>query len=119
MSSVRYNSAMSEKQPSKRISEMRNLGPACERDLNLAGIYTEEQVKRLGVEETFIRMLIARRKNDAKLSCCNAAYLYAIHGAIYDLDWRDVPEPDKKRYKKLTAELRESGMQIRSGKRFE
>ena len=93
----------------RRISEMRNLGPACERDFNAAGIFTAEEVKRLGVEETFMQMLIGRIKQGRAAKCCNAAYLYAIHGAIHDIDWRNVPEAKKAEYKALTAELRDSG----------
>ena len=93
---------------------MRNLGPACERDFNAAGIFTAEDVKRLGVEETFMQMLIGRLKQGPlskrrSAKCCNAAYLYAIHGAIHDIDWRDLPEAKKAQYKALTAELRDSG----------
>lgn len=93
----------------RRISEMRNLGPSCERDLNEAGIHTAQEVLDLGVEQTFLRMLISRKQQGRGAGCCNAAYLYAIHGAVHDLDWRDVPEDLKLHYKSFTAELRESG----------
>lgn len=93
----------------RRISEMRNLGPACERDLNAVGICTAEQLKSLGAEEAFLRMLAGRKKNGTSSKCCNAAYLYAIYGAIHDVDWRDVPDRKKRAFKKLTAELRASG----------
>lgn len=91
------------------ISQMRNLGPACERDLNAAGILTAEQLKELGPEEAFTRMLIARVSEGRSAKCCNAAYLYALYGAINDLDWRDLPEAKKREFKALAAELRESG----------
>ena len=93
----------------RAISEMRNLGPACQRDLNAAGIFDAEQLKQMGVEEAFVQMLIARKQAGRPLKCCNAAYLYALHGAIHDLDWRELPEATKARYKRLAAEMRESG----------
>ena len=44
----------------RAISEMRNLGPACEKDLNAVGIMTAEHVIELGAEETFVRLLVGR-----------------------------------------------------------
>tara|TARA_Y100000758_G_scaffold106763_1_gene74616 strand:+ start:229 stop:474 length:246 start_codon:yes stop_codon:yes gene_type:complete len=67
------------------IDEMRNLGPA------------------------FVKMLYARKKQGRSAKACNAGYLYALYGAIHDVDWRDVPEEEKARFKAFTAELRESG----------
>ncbi len=46
----------------RSISEMRNLGPAVEKDLEAVGITTAQQVIDLGVEETFIRMLLGREE---------------------------------------------------------
>lgn len=88
---------------------MRNLGPACEKDLNDAGIHTAQQVIKLGAKETFIRMLIGRMRAGRSAKCCNAAYLYAIYGAIHDVDWREVPDEIKSEFKAFTAELRSSG----------
>lgn len=94
---------------SRKISEMRNLGPACEKDLNAAGINSAQDVIDLGPEETFIRMLVGRMQQGRSAKCCNAAYLYAIYGAIKDIDWRNLPESKKAEYKAFAAELRESG----------
>ena len=93
----------------RSISEMRNLGPACERDFNAVGICKAEQLIAMGPEEAFLRMLAGRKEKGTSAKCCNAAYLYAIYGAIHDVDWRDVPERKKNEFKRLTAELRESG----------
>ena len=88
---------------------MRNLGPACEQDFEAVGISTGEDLKRLGAENAFIRMLEGRLAQGRSAKCCNAAYLYAIYGAIYDIDWREVPENKKQEFKAFTAELRASG----------
>ena len=88
---------------------MRNLGPACEADLAAAGVHTAEQLKKIGVKDAFVRLLIARRQAGKSTKCCNAAYLYALHGAIHDIDWRNLPESAKIDYKEFGAELRASG----------
>ena len=93
----------------KRISQMRNLRPVVERDLNAAGLYHASEVEMLGPEKTFLRMLEGRRANGRSAKCCNALYLYALYGAVHDIDWRDVPEDKKQAFKTLTAQLRKSG----------
>ena len=91
------------------IHQLRNLGPACERDLVAAGITSAQQLKELGAEEAFLQMLIARKQSGRSTKCCNAAYLYALYGAIHDIDWRELPEDLKIQFKDFTAELRASG----------
>jgi DNA transformation protein and related proteins len=97
------------KPDSRKISQMRNLGPACERDLNLAGIFTAGELIDLGAEAAFFQMLAARARLGSAAKLCHAAYLYAIYAAIHDLDWREVPVHKKEDFKQLTAELRASG----------
>ena len=93
----------------RRISEMRNLGPACEKDLNEAGIMTAHDLIAIGPEEAFRLMLLSRIRSGRSAKCCNAAYLYAIYGAIYDMDWRAIPEQKKIDFKNLTSSMRRSG----------
>jgi thioesterase domain-containing protein len=88
---------------------MRNLGPACEEDLRLAGITTAQQLIDLGAEVAFLKMLEAKKKAGRSTKSSNASYLYAIYAAIHELDWREVPEDKKREFKQLAAELRESG----------
>lgn len=97
------------KTDNRRISQMRNLGPACEDDLNAAGIFTAQDLLDAGIEAAFIRLLQGRVARGFSTHGCNAAYLYALHGAIHDCDWRDVPEAKKSEYKKWTAEIRAAG----------
>lgn len=97
------------KSDARTISEMRNLGPACEKDLNAVGIRTAEQLKRLGPKDALVQMLLGRKKLGRSGKCCNAAYLYALYGAIHDIDWRALPEKKKNEFKAFTAELRDSG----------
>ena len=93
----------------RRVSEMRNLGPNCERDLNAVGVFTAQDLIELGPEVAFIKLLQGRLQRGSSVKCCNAAYLYAIYGAIHDVDWREIPEKKKVQFKELTAELRNSG----------
>lgn len=109
MAGNKSNSKRAKAKDTRKISEMRNLGPACEKDLNAVGIETAEDVLKLGAEETFVRMLIGRKKIGRSAKCCNAAYLYAIYGAILDVDWRAISEKKKADFKKYAAELRASG----------
>ncbi len=88
---------------------MRNLGPACEKDFAAVGIHTAGDLLQYTPEEAFIKMLVGRKNGGRVAGCCNAAYLYAIYGAIHDVDWREVPEKKKEAFKAFTAELRESG----------
>ncbi len=54
---------MSDQQPDlRRISEMRNLGPVCEQDLNAVGLLTAADLIRLGPAEAFVQMLEGRVK---------------------------------------------------------
>lgn len=97
------------KSDNRRISQMRNLGPACEQDLNAAGILIAQDLIDAGIEAAFIRLLQGRVARGLSTHGCNAVYLYALHGAIHDCDWRDVPEAKKSEYKKWTAEIRAAG----------
>lgn len=92
----------------RSISEMRNLGPAVEKDLEAVGITTAQQVIDLGVEETFIKMLLGRKEIGRSAGCCNALYLYAIYGAIHDVDWRELPGKLKTEFKEFAAQSRDS-----------
>jgi hypothetical protein len=90
------------------LSELKNLGPVCQEDLNAVGIETLSDLQQLGAEKAFLKMLEGRKRNGKETKCCNAAYLYAIYGAINDIDWRDIPSEKKLEFKAFTAELRRS-----------
>lgn len=87
----------------RKISELRNLGPACEADLNAVGIFTAQDLFDVGHEVAFIKLLQGRVAWGLKTHGCNAAYLYSLYGAIHDLDWRDVPVAKKNQFKKWTG----------------
>lgn len=91
----------SDKRP---VSEMRNLGPMCERDLYAAGIHTAGDLNALDDEQAFLSMLQSWRCEGRNARACNAAADYALNGAIHDLDWLDVPKAEKQQLKMLAAE---------------
>ncbi len=89
---------MNEKELAQKL---RNVGPACSKQLVAVGIDTPEKLRKLGAKKAF--MMIMQRMGPMHF---NAAYLYALYGAIHDCDWRDVPEDKKQEFKEFTAKLR-------------
>ncbi|NKB21653.1 MAG: hypothetical protein GKS01_14265 [Alphaproteobacteria bacterium] len=92
-----------------KISEMRNLGPTSEEDFKAAGIHDAAKIVKLGPKKAFNRMLEGRMKRGKSVKCCNALYLYAIYGAIHDVDWRQIPAKKQDEFKAYTKALRDSG----------
>lgn len=88
------------------VRELRNIGPVCEQELRSAGILTAGDIRDLGVKETFLRLMAARERSGKSTGCYNAAYLYALYGAVHDIDWREIPEKKRNEFRKFTAELR-------------
>ena len=64
-------------------AQLRNLGPASARMLSAAGITSIAQLQRLGAVTAFVR--IKRKRPAASLNL-----LYALEGALLDMDWRVV-----------------------------
>lgn len=92
----------------RKISQMRNLGPTAEDDFHAAGIVTAHQLKELGTEKAFHKMIEGRLRRGKDLTCINANYLYAIYGAIHNLDWRLIPQDKKEMFKEMTKKIRET-----------
>jgi DNA transformation protein and related proteins len=77
-----------------RLRELRNLGPRSEQMLVAAGIDTPAQLDRLGAVEAYRRALAAGWSQPS------LNLLWAIEGALLDLDWRELP--DSRRAELLT-----------------
>ena len=92
-----------------KISTLRNLGPAREQDLAAVGIRTATQLRELGAEAAFIKIIAKRQQLGQPTHSCTAVYLYALYGAIHNIDWRDIPDDKKSEFKQLAAEIRQSG----------
>ena len=81
---------------SRTISEMRNLGPACQKWLAGADIHTEDQLKELGAVEAYHRANFFAQKRP------HLMFLYALQAAILDIDMRML-SPDDRAALKLAA----------------
>ena len=81
--------------------QLRNVGPKLAGKLIKAGIDSPEKLRRMGAKKAFQKMY---SDGDA-YGDYNAAYLYALEGAIRDCDWLDIPEQIKLEYKKYAQNL--------------
>ena len=89
-------------QIAKRLAkQLRNVGPKLAARLIEAGIDSTEKLKALGAKRAFETMYA---KGDA-YGDYNAAYLYALEGAIRDCDWLEIPEDVKVEYKQYAQKL--------------
>ena len=86
------------------MQSLRNIGPACAEQLVMVGIDTPEKLERLGAKEAFLQIF----SKYAYTNCVNACYLYALYGAIHNLDWREIPAHKKDEFKQFTKDIRES-----------
>ena len=80
---------------------LRNVGPKLAAKLVAAGIDTPEKLRQIGARKAFEKMYPA---GDA-YGDFNAAYLYALEGAIRDCDWLDIPEKTKQAYKEFAQDI--------------
>jgi hypothetical protein len=78
------------------LRQLRNLGPRSEEMLAAAGIDTPEELDRLGAVEAY------RRAVAAGWSHPSLNLLWALEGALLDVDWRELPMG---RREELLAEL--------------
>jgi DNA transformation protein len=81
----------------RRISELRGLGLASARCLQSVGIKDENDLRALGAVEAFARVRLAAAPN-ASLNL-----LYALEGALRDVDWRSLPPELKKSVREQLA----------------
>lgn len=95
-------------QAQTHLGQLRNIGPKCIADMQLARIQDPQTLRSLGVEKAFLRILLARSERGISNKRLSVNYLYALHGAIHDLDWRDIPQTAKHKYRTLLADIRTS-----------
>ena len=81
--------------------QLRNVGPKLATRLIDVGIDSPEKLRKVGARKAFETMYT---QGDA-YGDYNAAYLYALEGAIRDCDWLDIPEDVKSEYKRYAQEL--------------
>jgi DNA transformation protein len=81
--------------------QLRNVGPKLAAKLIAAGIDSPEKLRRIGTKRAFEKMYAA----GDSYGDFNAAYLFALEGAIRDCDWLDIPEEIKREYKQYARTL--------------
>ena len=88
--------------------QLRNVGPKLAARLVEAGVDTPEKLRQIGAKKAFEKLY----PTGDSYGDFNAAYLYALEGAIRNCDWLDIPEKTKQEYKEYAQNLQEK-------KRFE
>ncbi|MDJ0829212.1 MAG: TfoX/Sxy family DNA transformation protein [Desulfobacterales bacterium] len=83
------------------VKQLRNVGPKLAEKLVEAQIDTPEKLRKLGAKKAFEKMYAT---GDA-YGDFNAAYLYALEGAIRDCDWLDLPDKMKQDFKEYAHKL--------------
>jgi hypothetical protein len=73
---------------------MRNLGPISAARLRAVGIDSPEELRRLGAVEAYLRL---KRAHPFQVSL---VFLYALHGAVTDTDWRQLSESTRARLRR-------------------
>lgn len=86
----------------RRISRMRNLGPASEKLLAEIGIHDSEALRDIGAIEAFRRLRLAGHEP-------NLALLYTLHGALSDQAWDRLPTDEKESLKLQAARIEADG----------
>ncbi len=87
------------------VAELRNLGPACQADLAAVGITTLGGIKSLGVEQTF-ELVFGYRASQGGIKGISPIYLYALFGAVHDIDWRHIPDASKSELRAFFVQLK-------------
>lgn len=81
--------------------QLKNIGPAMARKMIDAGIDTPEKLRSLGARQAFLAMY----GQGDYYGDFNAAYLYALEGAILDCDWSEIPADTRKSHQVFAQEL--------------
>ena len=93
---------MSKEKAAKDLAkQLRNVGPKLAAKLVEARIDSPKKLKRLGAKRAFEKMYA---EGDS-YGDYNAAYLYALEGAIRDCDWLEIPQKIKQEYKEYAQSL--------------
>ncbi len=83
--------------PLSEISRLRNLGPKSESWLNAVGIFTREDLERMGSVVTY--KLVQQHDFAPSINL-----LYALEGALRDVHWTDLTLEDRQRLRAAVAD---------------
>ncbi len=76
-----------------KISKLKNLGEVSEKWLNEIGVYTKRDMEEKGILEIYN---ILRSMHPE----CNLNFLYAMQGALLDIQWNQLPKEMKESLKR-------------------
>lgn len=76
------------------LARMRNLGPISAARLRAVGIDSPEELKRIGAVEAYVKL---KESHPFEIS---VVFLYALHGAVTDTDWRQLSESTRARLRR-------------------
>ncbi len=82
----------------RQLTDLKNIGKKIAGRLNEAGIFTEEDLRRVGAADA--HRMIKERHPDETLPVCY--YLYSFEGALTDTHWNEIGE---KRKRELKAQI--------------
>lgn len=86
----------------KKLSKsLQNVGPRLAERLLAVGIDSHDKLQEIGAKGAFNKMY----QDGDKYGDYNAAYLYALEGAIRNCDWLEIPENIKQEYKEYARAL--------------
>ncbi|MBC1501359.1 TfoX/Sxy family protein [Listeria weihenstephanensis] len=78
-----------------QISDMKNLGKVNEKNLNIVGIESAEELREMGTEKAYLR--VKELVDDG--ACMH--FLYALEGAIQDIPKKEISEQRRKELRQL------------------
>jgi DNA transformation protein len=76
------------------LARMRNLGPISAARLRAVGIDSPDELRRVGAVEAYLKL---RESHPFEIS---VVFLYALHGAVTDTDWRQLSESTRARLRR-------------------
>jgi DNA transformation protein len=86
---------------SKRLRDLKNLGPASEKMLKAVDIHTPEDLATIGAVEAFLRVRESELHPSLNL-------LYALEGALTDVHWNALPDEVRARLLIAVDEFKEA-----------
>ena len=91
-----------EKITAKQLAkQLRNIGPKLAARMIEFGLDSPEKLRAIGSKKAFEKMY----KDGDSYGDFNAAYLYALEGAIRDCDWAELPSAVKEEFKEYAQNL--------------
>lgn len=84
----------------KKISDLKNLGPASEKEFHRAGIKTPQQFQKMGWKKALQKLVKLDPKN------AHSVYAYALIGALINKEWFRLNATEKAEAQAFARKLR-------------